>query len=206
MAGCSLPVAIRRALTGSVPGTPCFAQNDGSLTLQRHTRKHAHKGGSGAWTLRTCPPPVQHPNPDAQRRCGQRRVHFRRSPEAVHGPNPFCRRPIGGLGSQTRCVAFGVPFLRKESDSGPRLLDSGLRTCMKTVICRVAGVPPARGEAILASPFRGQDVRDTFSYTFSSAGARSLLVPGTCDLTHRRTDASASAAPRAWKGPNIPAP
>ena len=31
-----------------------------------------------------------------------RRVHFRRSPEAVYGPNPFCRRPIGG-------------FLRKES-------------------------------------------------------------------------------------------
>ena len=29
----------------------------------------------------------------------------------------------------------------------------------------------------------------------SSAGARSLLVPGTCDLTPRRTDASDSAAP-----------
>ncbi len=25
-----------------------FAQNDGSLTLQRYTREHAHKGGSGA--------------------------------------------------------------------------------------------------------------------------------------------------------------
>jgi hypothetical protein len=40
----------------------------------------------------------------------------------------------------------------------------------------------------------------------SSAGARSLLVPGTCDLTPRRTDASDSAAPCAWNGPNIPAP
>ncbi len=29
----------------------------------------------------------------------------------------------------------------------------------------------------------------------SSACARSLLVPGTCDLTHRQTDASDSAAP-----------
>lgn len=45
---------------------------------------------------------------------------------------------------------------------------------MKAAIDRVAGVPPARGEAILASSFRdrdgrgtrGQDVRDTFSYTF----------------------------------------
>jgi hypothetical protein len=27
---------------------PCFAQNDSSLTLPRHARKPAHKGGSGA--------------------------------------------------------------------------------------------------------------------------------------------------------------
>jgi hypothetical protein len=40
----------------------------------------------------------------------------------------------------------------------------------------------------------------------SSACARSLLVPGTCDLTHRQTDASDSAAPCAWNGPHIPAP
>ncbi len=40
----------------------------------------------------------------------------------------------------------------------------------------------------------------------SSAGARSLLVPGTCDLTGRRTDASDSAAPCGWTGPDIPAP
>ncbi len=71
------------------------------------------------------------------------RVHFRGSPEAVHGPNPFGRRPIGGLGSgphrlcfaggspsQTRCIAFGVPFLRKESDRELRFLISGLvRLC-----------------------------------------------------------------------------
>ena len=38
----------------------CFAHNDGPPTLQRHTRKHAHQGGSGAWTPRTHPPPVQH--------------------------------------------------------------------------------------------------------------------------------------------------
>ncbi len=40
----------------------------------------------------------------------------------------------------------------------------------------------------------------------SSACARSLFLPGTCDLTHRRTDAFDSAAPCTWKGPNIPAP
>jgi len=38
----------------------------------------------------------------------------------------------------------------------------------------------------------------------SSAGVRSLLVPGTCDLTPRRTDASDSAAPWAGKGPTFP--
>ncbi len=40
----------------------------------------------------------------------------------------------------------------------------------------------------------------------SSACARSLLVPGTCDLTRRRTDVSDSAAPCAWNDPTIPAP
>jgi hypothetical protein len=73
---------------------------------------------------------------------------------SLHGPNPFCRRPIGG-------------FLRKGSVEG---------------------------------------------FTFwlpassASAGARSLLVPGTCDLTPRRSDASDLAAPGARKDPPIPAP
>jgi hypothetical protein len=40
----------------------------------------------------------------------------------------------------------------------------------------------------------------------SSVCARSLVIPGTCDLTHRRTDASDSAAPCAWSSPPIPAP
>ncbi len=40
----------------------------------------------------------------------------------------------------------------------------------------------------------------------SSACARSVVIPGTCDLTHGRTDASDSAAPCAGKGPSIPAP
>jgi len=63
---------------------------------------------------------------------------------------------------------------------------------MKTAIYRVAGVPPARGEAILASPFRGQDVRDTFSYTFSvppgalapgsTLGVKIAVDPGLGDL------------------------
>jgi hypothetical protein len=40
----------------------------------------------------------------------------------------------------------------------------------------------------------------------SSACARSLFLPGTCDLTPRRTDASDSAALDAWNSPTIPAP
>jgi hypothetical protein len=40
----------------------------------------------------------------------------------------------------------------------------------------------------------------------ASACARSLLVPSTCDLIHRRTDACDSAAPGAWNNPTIPAP
>ncbi len=36
----------------------------------------------------------------------------------------------------------------------------------------------------------------------ASACARSLLVPGTCDLAPRRTDASDSAAPCAWNNPH----
>ncbi len=40
----------------------------------------------------------------------------------------------------------------------------------------------------------------------SAACARSLLVPGTCDLTHRRTDASDAAAHCGWTGLDIPAP
>ncbi len=40
----------------------------------------------------------------------------------------------------------------------------------------------------------------------SAACARSLLVPGTCDLTHSRTGTSDSTAPCAWNSPNIPAP
>ena len=54
------------------------------------------------------------------------------------------------------------------------------------------GTSPIQGFAVLISA--------------SSACARSLLVPSTCDLTPRRTDASDSAAPCTWKGPNIPAP
>ncbi len=45
-----------------------------------------------------------------------------------------------------------------------------------------------------------------FLFPASSACARFLLVPGTCDLPHRRTDASDSAVPGAWKRPTIPAP
>jgi hypothetical protein len=36
----------------SVANSDCFAHRDSSFTLQRHARKDAHNGGSGAWTLR----------------------------------------------------------------------------------------------------------------------------------------------------------
>ncbi len=54
----------------------------------------------------------------------------------------------------------------------------------------------------------GKRLIQSFAFLFpaSSAGARPLLLPGTCDLTHGRTDAFDSAAPCAWKGTDIPAP
>ncbi len=62
---------------------------------------------------------------------------------------------------------------------------------------RVWGPIPTEG-----SPIQGF----AFLLPASSACARSLLVPGTCDFTGRRTDASDSAAPCAWSSPTIPAP
>ena len=53
-----------------------------------------------------------------------------------------------------------------------------------------------------SSPIQGF----AFLIPASAACARFLLVPGTCDLTHRRTDASDAAAPQAWTRPTIPAP
>ncbi len=76
-----------------------------SLTLQRHARKHAPGRFRGMDA-----PHAPAAGPASQPRCagaaalrpfgpggGQRRVHFGCSPEAVHGPNPFGRRPIGGF-------------------------------------------------------------------------------------------------------------
>ena len=57
-----------------------------SLTLQRHARKHAHKGGSGAITLRTCSPPVQHLNNVASTSDVLRRRFMGRTP-LEHGPS-----------------------------------------------------------------------------------------------------------------------
>jgi hypothetical protein len=45
-----------------------------------------------------------------------------------------------------------------------------------------------------------------FQIPASSVCARSVFIPGTCDLTHRRTDAFDSAAPGARRGPHIPVP
>jgi hypothetical protein len=89
-----------------------------------------------------------------------RRLHFRRSPEAVHGPNHLRRQPISGF-------------------------------------------PRRRGGRLY-----GKSQIQSFAFPFpaSSACARSLLVPGTCDLTRRRTDASDSAAPCTWNDPISPAP
>jgi hypothetical protein len=54
----------------------------------------------------------------------------------------------------------------------------------------------------------GRSLMESSAFLFpaSSACARSLLIPGTCDLARRRTDASDSAAARAWTRPHIPAP
>ncbi len=122
----------------------CFAHHDTPLILQHPAREHVHKGGSGAWTLRTYPPPTRHPNGVACTCDVLRRRFMGRTPLA-DGPSAdsYGRSPIEGF-------AFLIP------------------------------VP--------------------------SACARSFLVPGTCDLTDRPTDASDSAAPCAWNSPTIPAP
>jgi len=54
----------------------------------------------------------------------------------------------------------------------------------------------------------GRSVIQGFAFmtAASSACARPLLVPGTCDLTHGRTDAFDAAAPWAGRGPHRPAP
>ena len=70
------------------------------------------------------------------------------------------------------------------------------------------GALPKRDASRLGSLSCGRSPIQGFAFLLpaASAGARSLLVPGTCDLTHGGTDAFDSAAPRAWNGPTIPAP
>jgi hypothetical protein len=67
----------------------------------------------------------------------------------------------------------------------------------------IGGFPRRRGGRLY-----GRNLIRGFAFLIpaSTACARSLLVPGTCDLTHRWADASDSAAPCAWNSPTIPAP
>ncbi len=151
---CRTNVAASYQFAGGIPAhnvansaalrPPCFAHHDTPPTLQRPAREYVHKGGSGAETLRTYPPPVQHPN---------------------H-------------------VAFTCDVLRRRF---------------------VGRTPFADGPSVDSygtSPIEGF----AFWIPASSACARPLLVPGTCDLTRRRTDASDSAAPGVRRGPHTPAP
>ena len=136
----------------------CFAHNDSSLTLQRHARERTHKGGSGAWTVRTYPPPVQHPQP-------------RRAARPQSGPS--------GLGAGN--VACTCDVVRR------RFMG---RTLLKTAHRRI----PAEGISIGGF---------AFLIPASFACARSLLVPGTCDLPRRRADArERSAVPAAGQAPD----
>ena len=115
-----------------------------------------------------------------------RRVHLRRSPEAVGFPNAIDR--VGG------------PFLgRIPLEDGPRSeyrLQAG-----KTLLIRLSF-----GGSEDSNPRKRGTPNRAFLLPASSACARSLLVPGTCDLTPRRTDASDSTAPGVWSSPTIPAP
>ena len=67
---------------------------------------------------------------------------------------------------------------------------------------------PKRDASRLGSLSYGRSPIQGFAFLIpaASACARSLLVPGTCDLTPRRTDASDAAAHCAWTSPYIPAP
>jgi hypothetical protein len=132
-----------------LPAHPGLAYLRGSAPGGIHVRRSRRsqkkrRGGSGAWTRRTYPPPVQPPN-------------------HVTCTGDVRRRRLMG---------------RTPLEDGPSADSSG------------------------SSPIQGF----AFLIPASSAGARSLLVPGTCDLTHKRTDASDSAVHGTWKGPHIPAP
>ena len=74
--------------------------------------------------------------------------------------------------------------------------------CRRRFMGRTLGKTAHTADSYGKSPMEGF----AFLLPAPSACARSLLVPGTCDLTPRRTDASDSAAHGAWKGPHIPAP
>ena len=95
--------------------------------------------GSGAWTLRTCPPPIRHANPDAQPgRTAALRAWGRatsRAPVTLSGGGSWAEPLWKTAHSPQRRCASGadwvrVPFLRNQSDAALRLLDSGLvRLC-----------------------------------------------------------------------------
>jgi hypothetical protein len=124
-------------------------------------------------------------------------------------PANMCTRAVQGR-RRTHMLAAGPasqPRRAARPHSGPSGLGAGNVACTCDVLRkRFMGRTPLEdgpwADSYEKSPIQGF----AFLLPASSACARSLLVPGTCDLTHRRTDASDSAAPWARNGPTIPAP
>jgi len=136
--------------------------------------------------VRTCSPAVQHPNHVASTADVLRRRFLGRTP-GEEGRND-------GMWEcwNTGMLGMGHP----DSLIVPPFHDS---TIPVFPFRPIGGFPRRRGGRLYGrSPIQGF----AFLVPASSACARSVLIPGTCDLTPKRTAASDSAAHYAWTGPD----
>ncbi len=130
--------------------------------------------------------------------------------DATHGPaaGPASRpRRAAALRATARALAT---FSGGGSWAEPLFADAPSADWVRVPTGSVSpvGALPKRDASRLGSLSYGSSLIQGFAFLIPapSACARSLLVLGACDLTHRWTDASDSAAPGRWKGPTIPAP
>jgi len=112
----------------------------------------------------------------------QRRVHLRRSPEAVHGPNPLRRRPIGGFPRRRGGRLYG-----KSLDRRLRLLDSGFnRLCPVSFLPGTCDLTPRlhrrvrfRGSRCVERSHQSRTLNRLFSWS-SWEWPRLPGLPGVC--------------------------
>ena len=170
--------------TRAVQGCRCCARTRRRSSIPTTLRALATFSGSGSWAepfLQTAHRRIGFGSPPALFR---RWEPFPNAMHRVWGPSPTeGARLRGRVKSGTSILPVGFRGI-----GVPPMLHGRSRPCHE----KAASHTPSQGFAFLIPA--------------PSAGARSLLVPGTCDLTHRRTDTFDSAAPGAGKGPHVPAP